>query len=108
MRLATVHSKSMKALFLSLVVTASLDAWAASPGDEVVVIYNRRLPESKTVAEHYVQVRHVPADQLFGFEMSTNEDMSRSEFRQTLQEPLAAELRTRRLWHIVSRTIPAT
>jgi uncharacterized protein (TIGR03790 family) len=40
--------------------------------------------------------------------MSTNEDMSRAEYRQTLEEPLAAALRAHNLWHIGSRTIPAT
>ena len=108
MHLATVRSKSVKIFLLSSILAASLGARAASSGDEVVVVYNSRVPESKSIAEHYAQARHVPADQLFAFEMSTNEDMSRAEFRQTLEEPLAAALRTRGLWHIVSRTIPAT
>ena len=30
-------------------------------GDQVVVIYNSRVPASKTVAEHYAAARHVPA-----------------------------------------------
>ena len=36
-------------------------------GDEVVVIYNSRVPESKQVAEHYAALRQVPANQIFGF-----------------------------------------
>ncbi len=39
-------------------------------GDEVVVIYNTRVPESKEVAEHYAGLRHVPADQVFGFDLT--------------------------------------
>jgi len=54
---------------------------AAGPGDEVIVIYNTRVPESKSVAEHYAERRQVPADQIFGFALSTNEDMSRAELR---------------------------
>jgi uncharacterized protein (TIGR03790 family) len=98
----------MKILILTLLLVLSLCAMAASPGDEVVVVYNSRVPDSKTVADHYAQARHVPADQVFGFEMSTNEDMTRAEFRQTLQEPLAAALQKHGLWHVVSRTVPAT
>ena len=50
-------------------------------GDEVVVIYNARVPESKSVAEHYANARHIPKKQIYGFRMTTNEVMSRDEFR---------------------------
>jgi uncharacterized protein (TIGR03790 family) len=75
---------------------------AANPGDEVVVIYNRRMPESKVVAEHYAERRHVPANQVFGFSMTTNETMSRAEYHNSLEKPLAKELEGRKLWHISS------
>jgi uncharacterized protein (TIGR03790 family) len=81
---------------------------AANPGDEVVVIYNSRMPESKSVAEHYAEVRHVPASQVFGFALTTNETMSRSEFHDLLEKALAKELESKKLWHIGSELIPAT
>jgi len=80
-------------LFLML---APLTAWAG--GDEVVVVYNKRLPESKSVAEYYAKARHVPKQQIFGFSMTTNEVMSRDEFRDTLQLPLARRLDSDGLW----------
>jgi uncharacterized protein (TIGR03790 family) len=83
-------------------------ARAANTGDEVVVIYNRRLPESKAVAEHYAALRHVPAGQVFGLPMTTNEIMSRAEFRDSLQKPLARELENKKLWHIASEVLHAT
>jgi len=67
-------------------------------GDEVVVIYNSRLPESKAVAEHYAQARSVPAKQLFGFALTTNETMTRADFTDFLQQPLAKKLETAGLW----------
>jgi uncharacterized protein (TIGR03790 family) len=58
-------------------------------GDEVVVVYNSRVPESKAVAEYYAKARHVPPKQIYGFAMTTNEEMSRAEFNDSLQSPLA-------------------
>ena len=46
---------------------------ARAGGNEVVVIYNSRLPESKAVAEYYARVRQVPENQIYGFALTTNE-----------------------------------
>jgi uncharacterized protein (TIGR03790 family) len=67
-------------------------------GEEVVVIYNSRVPESKAVAEHYAQARQVPAKQIFGFALTTNEVMSRADFTGDLQKPLAEKLESAKLW----------
>lgn len=81
---------------------------AAQPGDEVVVIYNTRLPESKGVADYYAQRRQVPKSQVFGFPLSTNEDMSRTEFRDSLEKPLVKALEGGKLWRIGPHSVPAT
>ena len=81
---------------------------AANPGDEVIIVYNTRVPESKGVADYYAQRRHVPASQIFGFPLSTNEDMSRAEFRDALQKPLAEKLKKQKLWQIGPTIVPAT
>ena len=67
-------------------------------GDEVVVVYNKRTPESKSVAQYYARLRQVPDGQVFGFSLPTNEVVSRQEFRDTLQKPLAARLASSGLW----------
>src|SRR5208282_4104557 len=77
---------------------------ARAGGDEVVVIYNSRLPESKTVAGYYAKMRQVPANQIYGFALTTNEEMSRLEFRDTLQMPLARRLEGDGLWRFASFT----
>ncbi len=79
---------------------------ADGPGDEVVVIYNKKVPESKEVAEHYAERRQVPASQVFGFSMTTNEMMSRTEYHDALEKPLAKALEDQKLWHIGSVIIP--
>ena len=55
-------------IFALLAITRTL--YAANPGDEVIVIYNSRVPESKSVADYYAERRHVPASQIFGFDMT--------------------------------------
>jgi uncharacterized protein (TIGR03790 family) len=77
-------------------------------GDEVVLIYNSRVPESKAVAEHYAKLRLVPEKQIYGFDLTTNEEMSRTEFRDSLQLPLAEKLESDGLWKFAKTTYPAT
>jgi uncharacterized protein (TIGR03790 family) len=72
---------------------------ATGRGDEVAVIYNTRMAESKDVATHYAESRHVPAEQVFGLDLPTNEEMSRSDFRDRLQKPLAKALVQKDLLH---------
>jgi uncharacterized protein (TIGR03790 family) len=73
-------------------------------GDEVVVIYNTRLAGSKLVAEHYAKMRQVPETQLYGFELPIDEEMTRTEFRDQLQFPLASRLAVDKLWRFGSVT----
>src|SRR5207244_2818248 len=62
---------------------------AAEAGSSVVVVYNQNLPESKALAEFYASRRGVPANQLFGVDVSAaSEVMTRTAFRDKLQDPL--------------------
>lgn len=77
-------------------------------GDEVVVVYNSRAPESKSVADYYARARQVPANQVFGFALTTNEVMTRQEFKDTLQVPLARRLESGGFWRFNAFTNAAT
>ena len=77
-------------------------------GDEVVVVYNSQSPDSKRIAEHYAVARQVPANQIFSFALTTNEVMSRAEFTDLLQRPLADKLEAAGLWKFGRLSIPAT
>jgi len=81
---------------------------AEGPGDEVVIVYNSRLPDSKSVADHYAELRLVPSNHIFGFSLTTNEDISRAEFRDALQRPLAKQLEDNKLWHVASQIVRST
>jgi len=81
---------------------------ARAGGDEVVVIYNTRVPESKGVAEHYARMRQVPQKQIYGFALTPNEEMSRAEFRDSLQNPLLEKLQADGFWQFTHKVVTAT
>ena len=94
--------------FAILTAAATIPLRGADSGDEVIIVYNTRLPESKALAEYYAKRRHVPARQIFGFALSTSEEESRAEFRDALQIPLARLLQERKLWRTGSEMVQAT
>ena len=97
--------------FQHLTVTILLLAAISSSlggGDEVVVIYNSRLPESKSLADFYAHKRAVPLQQIFGFDMTDGEEMSRQEFRDDLQRPLLKKLEELNLWRTGHGDLPGT
>jgi uncharacterized protein (TIGR03790 family) len=67
-------------------------------GADVVVIYNSRMPESKEVAEHYAKRRNVPAEQVWGIDVSTGEAITRSEYVEKIQTPILKKLEDAKLW----------
>jgi uncharacterized protein (TIGR03790 family) len=101
-------AKMTKFVSITLLLLLLTRATVFAGGDEVILIYNTRVPESKAVADYYAQRRSVPTNQIFGFSVSKGLDMTRAEFRDALQKPLAHELEARNLWHIRSQTVPAT
>src|SRR2546423_10508875 len=95
-------------VFALLLVAGAFTLSAADSGNDVVVVYNSRMPESKSLAEYYAQARSVPKDHVFGFSITTNEECSRFEFRDSLQTPLSKALEDTHLWHIGSVIVPAS
>lgn len=75
-----------------LLSSAAMPLPAADSGASVVVIYNKRVPESKGVADYYARQRQVPARQVLGFDLPAAETMTRSEFVEQLQKPLLKAL----------------
>ena len=97
----------MKKIFLLLALTATI-LRAANPGDEVVIVYNSRMPESKAVADYYAAKRNVPTNQIFGFDLPKTETISRDEFADALQKPLAKKLSSQKLWRVGSEISTST
>jgi len=80
----------------------------SNTGNEVIVLYNKNLPASKAVADYYAEKRAVPKSQIFGFSLRTNEEMSRVEFRESLQKPLVKLMENQKLWRMASQIVPAS
>lgn len=79
-------------LFLLLVTLR-----AAEDGSSVIVVYNSKMPESKSVADHYAERRKVPAEQVIGLPLSDKEAISRSDFHETLELPLLKKIESLKL-----------
>ncbi len=102
----------LRTLWFTIVSSGSLTLFAPmtifAGGEEVVIVYNSRLPESKALAEYYASKRKVPKEQVFGFKLPDSEQISRAEFRDDLQRPLAKKLEGQKLWRIGSGELPGT
>ncbi len=95
-------------VLFAVLTAAALGIGAGDKGDQAIVVYNSRMPRSKAVADYYAEKRQVPTNQVFGFALSTNESISRAEFRDQLQNPLAKAIADQKLWRIGPVTIPGT
>jgi uncharacterized protein (TIGR03790 family) len=100
----------VKKLWLTAVCSgvACCAPFAAGEGDQVAVVYNSRLAESKELAAYYARRREVPTNQVFGFDLPVSETMTRAEFRDQLQKPLLKALEKQKLFTIRSEIKPAT
>jgi uncharacterized protein (TIGR03790 family) len=90
------------AFFLIQVLVSLLWASVAAAlnPEDLIVVYNLNVPESRQVAGYYARKRHVPSENLVGVNVSTGEDMTRKEYDQQLLPPLqnkVVELRLGRL-----------
>jgi uncharacterized protein (TIGR03790 family) len=85
------HRATCLIVFLAWLVLILIPAGAQalSPHD-LVIVYNRKIPESQAVAAYYAEKRLVPSNNLVGVEVSTSEDMSRQEFDEKLAPPVRA------------------
>ena len=100
-RLPTWLTPGLAGLLAGVVATAS-------EGDQVVVVYNSRMAESRELAFYYAQRRQVPRDRVLGFNLPTSETLSRADFREQLQKPLLKALEKEGWLTIRSVVKPAT
>jgi uncharacterized protein (TIGR03790 family) len=90
--------QSMMKVWFAILLIAFMPFLTWAGGDEVIVVYNRNMPESKAVADYYARMRQVPEKQIYGFSLPADEVMSRKDFRELLQVPLARKLESDGLW----------
>lgn len=107
------RNKEIMRLYSFILVAIALGAGgnacpARAGGEEVVVVYNTAVPESKAVADYYAQRRAVPANLVFGFKLSTGSDLSRAEYQNSLLKPLLAALKAGNLVEFGPVAFPGT
>ncbi len=82
-------------IFLIGLAAGALGASAAraeSAGASVLLLANRDDPDSMRVAQHYAEVRGVPAENLVALKMPLTEQITWPEFVTTIWQPLLEEL----------------
>lgn len=94
------------ALFLGWINLATAQLRAS--GEEVVVVYVRNSPESKSVADYYASRRGVPENQVIGLDVSVGDNLSRADFSKLVEIPLIEELQSRKLCRYEIGSVPAT
>src|SRR5688500_885113 len=70
----------------------------ADSGADVLVVFNSRSVDSRDVAAYYAERRGVPMNQVWGFDMSTAEAITRAEYLETIQKPILKTLEDSKLW----------
>jgi uncharacterized protein (TIGR03790 family) len=94
----------------ALSVCGSLQS-EAQDGTNVLVIANAANSASVQIAEEYVAARAVPNDQLLRLKITNSEQLSRADFEQQIQGPVAAWLAThglqdRILYIVLTKGVP--
>jgi uncharacterized protein (TIGR03790 family) len=74
--------------------------YAADPllADATVVVYNRAVPESATLAKFYAQQRGIAREHLVELDCSVEEEISREEYDATIAAPLRDIFKQRHWW----------
>ena len=93
----------MKHLFCALLLCSlGTDSCLANGATDLVqatiVVYNRNAPESADLARFYAEARDIPNDHLVGLECSTEEEINREEYDETIADPLRKIFAERTWW----------
>jgi len=56
--------------------------------EDLIIVYNRNLPESKAVASYYADKRRVPAENLLAVDVPPGENFIRDDYERQLAEPV--------------------
>jgi uncharacterized protein (TIGR03790 family) len=77
---------------LVVLVSLSKNAFGLGPND-VWLVANRNVPQSRELAEYYCKKRGVPKDHIIVLDLPREEEMSRQAYDTKLAEPLRKQLR---------------
>lgn len=87
-------------ILLSLGRSVPAAVSASDLAQATVVVYNRAAPESSNLARFYAHARGIPGDHVVGLECSTEEEISRQQYDETIAEPLRKIFTERQWWKL--------
>jgi uncharacterized protein (TIGR03790 family) len=88
-------------LFTFLVTTIlGFGAKPSIPREAVAVLYNSDMPESKELAEYYMRIREIPAENLIGLPLSKKGKITRGEYQESLETPLRKHFTEKGWWEL--------
>ena len=76
--------------------------------EQVLVLYNKRVRESRKVAAFYAEGRRIPADRLLGLDCSEPTKITRDQFQKEIVQPLRRRLRELGLARFTQQIVPAS
>jgi uncharacterized protein (TIGR03790 family) len=68
--------------------------------DATLVVFNARDPESRALAEYYAERRGVPGDQVVGLDCPLDEEITRRQYIDTIEQPLRDLFDRHRWWSV--------
>ena len=102
----TVCASKFKLLLLALALvsaTGRADDGMVRPtreADATLVVFNTRDPQSRGLAEYYAERRRIPAAQVVGLDCPLEEEISREQYRETIETPLRALFERKGWWEV--------
>jgi len=88
----------MKSLFATLLLTATVLTAAPIAPENVAVLYNSEIDESKELAEFYARARKIPMQNLIGLPLPDSAQITRKQYDTVLRAPLRKMFAIRGLW----------
>ena len=68
--------------------------------DATLVLFNTRDPESRALAEYYAERRRVPEEQVVGLDCPLEEEISRQQYIDTIEQPLRSLFDRKKWWSV--------
>lgn len=81
---------------LALIFVWTTTASAAIAPNEVFLLVNKNMPDSRAVAEHYCKQRGVPVANIIPLDVPNTEDITRADYNARIVEPLRAALKDKK------------
>jgi uncharacterized protein (TIGR03790 family) len=83
-------------VLIALCLLTPAGAACALGPEDVYLLVNKNVPQSRAIAEHYCTKRGVPRDHILALDLPAGEDVSRADYEEKLAWPLRKELKDRR------------